>query len=423
MKQYAQNLAGCLTGTIGETGLSNSQMQESRDRTLVGTERIRKAYTEREWPVLLLPEERGDLESLKSIGQLLNNQSDTVVVLGMGGSSLGGQTLVRLASHDNTTVEFMENLDGHTFARRLSGLNLRRTSIVSISKSGRTPETAMQTLAFLNAYRSQGLQDEIPARFLFITAPGDNPLRNIATHLNAPVLDHDPDLGGRYSVLSSVGLLPAIIAGLDGAAVRAGAQSVLIDVLENDENEPARGAATICALAEAGGRTTSVFMPYADKGADLARWYVQLAAESLGKDGKGLTPISALGPQDQHSAAQLFLAGPDDKVFTIVSEKRPHDGPEIFGDIIDENLAHLEGRTLGQLVAAETSAMITTLGQNHRPVRVFEVDVLDEMSMGALMMHFMLETIILGDMLGVNPFDQPSVEAGKILAAKYLHEL
>ena len=100
----------------------------------------------------------------------------------------------------------------------------------------------------------------------------------------------------------------------------------------------------------------------------------------------------------------------------------PHDGPKIFNDLVSPEFAHLAGKTMGQLVAAETYAMVTTLTHQHRPVRQFEVDAIDELSMGALMMHFMLETIIIGRLLGVNPFDQPAVEEGKQLAKKYLQE-
>jgi glucose-6-phosphate isomerase len=425
VKFYRQSLDGCFESDIGIEGLSKPGFDVALTNTRGGVEWIRDAYHARQWPLLQLPEERGDIDSLQSIAEVIKGQSKTILILGMGGSSLGGQTLQGLAAIDERSephIVFMENLDGHTFAQRLKGLDLETTSIIAISKSGRTAETAMQVFAFVAAYKTAGLQDLIAGQFIFITSPGDNPMRDLASELNIPILDHDPDLGGRYSVLSSVGLLPAILMGLDATALRTGAQSVLLDLLENDDCEPARGAAILSSMAEANGRRTSVFMPYADRLARLGPWYVQLSAESLGKDGKGMTPISARGPRDQHSALQLFLSGPNDKIFTILAHKRPHDGPQIFGDLVAEEFPYLSGKTMGQLVAAETYALVNTLRNHRRPARVFEVDVVDEMTMGALMMHFMLETIILGNVLGVNPFDQPAVEEGKKLAIKYLQD-
>jgi len=423
---YTQNLAGCFDTDIGDEGLSEQSFKASLLKAQNGVTWIRNAYENRQWPLLLLPEERGDLESLTSIADLIKQQSQTVLILGMGGSSLGGQTLLGLAALDEARsprVIFMENLDGHTFSQRLKSLELDQTTIIAISKSGKSTETAMQVFALIAAFRTAGLQDQIAQRFLFITGPDANPLRDLAAETNIPILDHDPDLGGRYSVFSSVGMLPALIMGLDASALRTGAQSVLFDLMDNENCEPACGAAMLASMAEENGRATSVFMPYADRLAQLGPWYVQLAAESLGKDGKGLTPISARGPRDQHSILQLFLDGPNDKVFTIIKHRCPHDGPQVFGELVSEEFPHLAGKTMGQLVAAEAHAMTITLMNQHRPVRIIETDAIDEMSMGALMMHFMLETIILGHMLGVNPFDQPAVEEGKQLAVKYLQDL
>jgi len=423
MKFYRQDLERCRENAIGVEGLSDAAFGVAMAHTQSGVTWIRENYESGKWPLLTLPEQRQDLESLSGIADLIKDQSKTVLVLGMGGSSLGGQTLQALAALEHTAkpqVFFLENLDGHTFSQHLKTLELDQTTIIAISKSGRTAETAMQVFAFVAAYRAAGLQDEIAARFIFITSPGDNPMRTLAAELGAPVLDHDPALGGRYSVFSSVGLLPALIMGLDARSLRTGAQSVLQDVLESDDNEPARGAAVLSSMAEANGRRTNVFMPYADRLARLGPWYVQLAAENLGKDGKGLTPIAARGPKDQHSALQLFLDGSNNKVFTILADKHPHDGPQIFGELVNKEFAHLAGRTMGELVEAETYALLNTLTGHRRPARLFEVDKIDELSMGALMMHFMLETIIMGNVLGVNPFDQPAVEEGKKLAAEYL---
>jgi glucose-6-phosphate isomerase len=239
-----------------------------------------------------------------------------------------------------------------------------------------------------------------------------------------PVLDHDPNVGGRYSVLTNVGLLPAALAALDIAAVRAGAAAALAPVLAG--RKPAEvpacvGAALAVALAETRGKTIAVLMAYADRLERLTRWYVQLWAESLGKDGKGTTPIGALGPVDQHSQLQLYIAGPRDKLFTVVTVGAAGRGPRM-----DAKLAALAGepnfagKAIGDLVAAQGRATAETLIKNGCPVRTIHLAVLDAANLGELLMHFMLETIVAAHLLGVDPFDQPAVEEGKVLAKKYL---
>ena len=173
--------------------------------------------------------------------------------------------------------------------------------------------------------------------------------------------------------------------------------------------------------AVSGKKTISAVMAYADRLEKFAKWYVQLWAESLGKDGKGTTPIGALGPVDQHSQLQLFIAGPRDKLFTVITTDRAGKGPRM-----DKKLSEVAGepgfggKTIGDLVGAQGRATAETLAKNGCPVRTMHVPQIDEESMGELLMHFMLETIIAAHLLGVDAFDQPAVEEGKVLAKKYL---
>jgi glucose-6-phosphate isomerase len=181
------------------------------------------------------------------------------------------------------------------------------------------------------------------------------------------------------------------------------------------------GAALSVALAQTRGKAIAVLMAYADRLERMTRWYVQLWAESLGKDGKGTTPIGALGPVDQHSQLQLYIAGPRDKLFTVVTVGAAGRGPRM-----DARLAALAGeadfagKTMGDLVAAQGRATAETLVKNGCPVRTIHLERLDAASLGELLMHFMLETIVAAHLIGVDPFDQPAVEEGKVLAKKYL---
>ena len=165
-------------------------------------------------------------------------------------------------------------------------------------------------------------------------------------------------------------------------------------------------------------------MPYADRLAPFALWFRQLWAESLGKDGAGTTPIRAIGATDQHSQLQLYLDGPADKVFTLITPALWGSGPRIDGTLAAAAAAapELVGRTVGDLVAAQQRATAETLAAAGRPTRVIRVERVDERTLGALFMHFMLETILAAGLMGVEPFDQPAVEAGKQLARRYLEE-
>ena len=353
-----------------------------------------------------------------------------MVLLGTGGSSLGGQTLAQLAGHAvpvlgalrKPRLHFLDNLDPGTFEAMLEQLPLATTRFVAISKSGGTAETLMQTAAVIAALKAAkrdphdhllGLSE--PAK------PGKpNGLRDLLAPHDTPMLDHDPGVGGRFSVLSNVGLLPAAVCGLDIGAIRAGAAAALAPVLTG--KPPAEVPAAVgAALSMASGKPITVMMAYADRLDRFTKWYVQLWAESLGKDGKGTTPIAALGPVDQHSQLQLYIAGPRDKLFTILTVGAAGRGPRIDAELAKR--AHepgLGGKTIGDLVAAQGRATAETLAKNGCQVRTIHIDKLDEAALGELLMHFMLETIIAAHLLGVDPFDQPAVEEGKVLAKKYL---
>ena len=427
---YRHLTDACFDSAIGEHGLTAAEYGDVLAETAPALARLRQAFESRTLPLLRLPEARADLEALRSLVRHYRGAFDHVVVLGTGGSSLGGQTLCALAEDGfgprpgAPRLLFMDNIDPHTFARLLESLDLSRTGVLAISKSGTTAETHAQLSVCIAALTGAVGADGLATRLAVITEPGDNPLRRRAVLHGAPVLDHDPGIGGRFAALSLVGLLPAMIAGLDAAAVRAGAGRVLDAALAAAEPgacAPAVGAAISVALMRHRFLTVTVLMAYVDRLAHFGLWYRQLWAESLGKDGKGTTPISALGATDQHSQLQLYLDGPRDKMFTLLTLDVAGRGPRILGDLAeDPELAYLRGRRLGDLMDAEQRATADTLARNGRPVRVFHLAWLDERALGALFMHFMIETIITARLLGIDPFDQPAVEEGKQLARAYL---
>jgi glucose-6-phosphate isomerase len=422
---------------IGPHGIADKALNAALDRAGAALDTLRARHADGGLPLLRLPEAHDDLASIREAGRRLAENATDVVILGTGGSSLGGQTLVQLAGYavpgigalrTPPRLHFMDNLDPETYGALLGKLSHTTTRYVAISKSGGTAETLMQTIAALTAVKAQGLETRIPDIFLGLTEkakPGKtNGLRELLAAHHVPILDHHSGVGGRFSVLSNVGLLPAAILGLDIAAVREGAGLALAPVLAKKpaaQVPAALGAALAVALAESKGKSISVLMAYADRLERFTHWYVQLWAESLGKNGKGTTPVAALGPVDQHSQVQLFIGGPRDKLFTLVTVAGAGLGPRMDGELAKlAGEPGLGGKTIGDLVAAEGRATAATLAKNGCPVRTIHLAKLDEESLGELLMHFMLETIISAHLLGVDAFDQPAVEEGKVLAKKYL---
>lgn len=432
-----QSIEAARETCIGGEGVLEPALFDNLARAAEALAWIKARHEDGGLPLLRVPEQTDDLEEIKQTARQIAEGASDIVFLGTGGSSLGAQTLVQLAGHevpgvgafiDGPRLHFMDNLDPDTYAALLARLPLATTRFVAVSKSGGTGETLMQTVAALSAVQAAGLSEKVSQLFFCITEPAAagrrNGLRDLLSEHSVAMLDHNPGVGGRYSVLTNVGLLPAAIAGLDIVAVRRGAATALAPMLAGAEpaQVPAAvGAALGVALNSAGAKSISVLMAYADRLQRFTHWYVQLWAESLGKDGKGTTPIAALGPVDQHSQLQLFIGGPRDKLFTVVTAAPGGRGPRIDAALAaTAGEPGFGGKTVGDLVAAQGRATAETLARNGCPVRTLHLDRLDEESMGELLMHFMLETIVAARIMGVDPFDQPAVEEGKVLAKRYL---
>jgi glucose-6-phosphate isomerase len=376
--------------------------------------------------LLTIPTATADLKAAAKLVPDIVKYAKSVAVLGIGGSSLGGQALTQLAKPDaRPHVEFHDNPDPFSWAATLKRLDLKKTHFVCISKSGGTAETLMQVLTAAEALKKVGVKS-LKKHFTIITEPHQSALADFADGIGAARLDHPTGVGGRYSVLTVVGMLPALLMGLDAKKLRAGAAAVLDQLLAAKtaaDAPPAMGAALAQALSAEGKLATTILWPYADDLAVFGGWWRQLWAESLGKDGKGATPVSVLGPVDQHSQLQLFRDGPGNALFTLVSVDTKGKGLSVPRAAAKSlKLDYLAGRPMGDLIAAEFRATGQTLFKNGRPVRTVHLPQVNEFNMGSLMMHFMLEVIIMGKLMGVDPFDQPGVEEGKVLARQFLAE-
>lgn len=433
-----QSIDLALASRIGASGLPTMALDAALSAVATALARLAEDDASGRLPLLKLPYATDDLPAIREAASFLRRDATDVVFLGTGGSSLGGQALAQLKDYavpgagrftDGPRVHFLDNLDPITFDHILHRLPLSSTRFVAISKSGGTGETLMQTIAVLCALDKAGLRARPAEMILGLSEPrvagGKNGLRDLLEPEGVRFLDHHPGIGGRFSVLTNVGLLPAAVLGLDVAAVRQGAADAY-DPLRaggNAKDMPAALGAALNIATGLEGRNITVTMAYADRLERFTRWWVQLWAESVGKDGKGSQPVAAIGPVDQHSQMQLYLGGPNDKLFTVLTT-----GVAGLGPVMDEKLSKragepgFAGKRIGDLVAAQGRATADTLAKNGRPTRTMHVDKLDERSLGELLMHFMLETILTGYALGLDPFDQPAVEEGKILAKQYLAE-
>jgi glucose-6-phosphate isomerase len=439
---YRQSIDGCLSSKIGDAGLRKDRLTQWLTLLTPRFKALEEQAQDGSLAHFSILSGAADIEEARAAYDKLAAGADTILILGTGGASLGGQALAQLGGWsipgDNgpdgekrPRLRFYHNLDARSFMRGLGILDIPKTRFIAISKSGATAETLAQTLTALKFIEDAGHAALIPHIFLGATAPEmkgvSNGLRALFAARGIPMLSHSAEIGGRYSAFTVAALLPAFARGLDVAAFRAGGQEVvekLTTATMPEEHPAAVGAAVAIGLAKDMGITNSVMMPYSDRLERFSAWYVQLWAESLGKQGEGTTPIAALGPADQHSQLQLFMDGPPVHLMTMVRvdpTKGEDNGLAIPPALAAEAGAqYLAGRSIGDVVQAEQETIVKALGEAQRPVRVIDLPRLDERALGALMMHFIIETILAADLLSVDPFDQPAIEAGRRLTREYL---
>lgn len=399
---------------VGEHGADKARHAYWLDKLTPAIARILGTPQREAAPLFALPSRTDDLQEIEEVAAHIAHHFTTLVVAGMGGSSLGGETLANIRERHNIAMHFLDNIDPFSMDALTAQLPWKETAFLFISKSGGTVETLAQMALLMRL-----LKKEVGAAFgkqcWVITVPNGNAMHTLAKEHAMQVLAHDPDLGGRFSALSLVGLIPAAVAGLDVRKIRSGAQMVM-----DNYHEIARSAALQMALMEKNIRISAI-MHYGDRLRDLAAWYRQCWAESLGKCEQVMTPVRSRCATDQHSQLQLYLDGPKDKLFTVIMLECKGKGGLIDYEVGgDTRLDFLRGKTMGDLMAAQQRATVDTLIKRGSPVRTLVIPELNEAAVGALLMYFALEVIFVAELLGVNAFDQPAVEEGKVLALNYL---
>jgi glucose-6-phosphate isomerase len=357
---------------------------------------------------------------------------EDVIVLGIGGSALGTVALrTALLPRDwnartpeqrqgRPRLHVLDNVDPRSISGLLDLVALAHTRVLVVSKSGSTAETMAQYLLVRDRLRAAGRSPR--EHLAFITDPTVGALRKVADAEGIPAFAVPSNVGGRFSVLTPVGLLPAALLGMDVEQLVAGAIAMRDRCAgaELRANPALAYAALQWRAHEEAGQGLHVLMPYSDALRDFAPWFVQLWAESLGKrraDGRhvGPTPIAAVGATDQHAQVQLFMEGPADKTVTFVDVEE-HDEVRIpDADDTPGSLAYLRGRGFAELLRAEARATAAALAQMGRPTMTLRVTRADAWHLGGLVMFFELATIYAAQCYGVDPLDQPGVELGKQL--------
>ncbi len=386
-------------------------------------ERLKRIY-DGPCSFLSLPDSAELVTGIKSFVAALPREMDSCLVLGIGGSSLGPRAIIEmLGAPSGMRFVFLDNVDPVQIAESVETLDLSKTLVLAVTKSGSTIETMSQFALFRDMMIRELGKDAYRKQVIGITDPEKGMLRQIVKDDDLSSFPIPPEIGGRFSVLTAVGLLPAALAGIDIDRLLDGARRqrdrILGDPIE--ENQAALSAAIHVGMDRKYGRRIRVLMPYSSRLVALADWFVQLWAESLGKTKDvGPTPIRAIGVTDQHSQLQLYVEGPDDKVINIWDVAKEATDIAMPGEQPHSDMGYLAGRTFGELFKAELEGTQTALLQAGRPVLRTTFQDRSPEVLGAFFLATEAETVLAGDLYGVNPYDQPGVEAGKKVAFKLM---
>jgi len=408
------NFSNLMQDSIGKNGLIEQDFKNIDVAGIIETIKTRK-YPELEF--LELPFQ--DAQDVKHMGKYARKFED-LLILGIGGSALGPRTILdSLKPFHNYTgkprVFIYDNVDPTTLSNILKIIS-PSTLINVITKSGSTAETIASFMIMWQRLAEQSLK---PVEHIIITTdPQKGSLRQIANEYGIRSLPIAPGVGGRYSVLSPVGLLLAEAIGVNSDEMLRGAKDIHEKCMSPDlwQNPALLFSTGLYQMHKLKNRDITALIPYADRLKSFSEWFCQLWAESLGKDGKGLTPYPSVGTTDQHSQLQLWMEGPDDKVVVFLSVQDYEadiEIPNVFQDM--EGIAYLARHTLSELIKIEQEATEIALSKNSRPSITIKVPKIDAYHLGQLFHFFEITTAAAGFLYGINPFNQPGVEEGKNL--------
>lgn len=360
------------------------------------------------------------IKEINDFEKKIRNKYKHIVVLGIGGSALGTAALSQSFKHlyENELVKskypklyILDNIDPTMISELEDIIDYSKTLFIVATKSGSTAETGTQYFYFRE--RCKRLKLKIKDHFVLITGEQKTFLRETALKENIKIFDIPENICGRFSVFSNISLLPAKLIGID--------ISKLIKGAKKDTRNIAFQLAKIQYALSRKGKIINILMPYSQNLIGLTNWYRQLLAESIGKNLRtGITPVSALGVTDQHSQLQLYADGPNDKLIIFIETKKfkkeviiPNPYPENKGlNFLNKHL------TFNELIDIEKNSTITSLTKKHKPSIKISIDLINEESIGELLMMFMWSVAFLGELFKINTFNQPGVEMSKSLTKK-----
>lgn len=419
-----------------ENGLRLEEMESLEDRAKEIRRRLQAMRQSGEAGFYDLPQDKTAAREAKKLAQRVRAGFENFVLLGIGGSALGPACVHTALAHPYHNILgkkerrgaprmfFLDNADPEWVGRLSEAIDLKKTFFSVVSKSGSTPETLAQLMVFYAAAAKKAGRLRVDRQFAATTDPGNRPLRDLAQRRGWPILEMPKKVGGRFSVLTAVGLFPAAVEGISPQRLLSGAAEMEGRCrVEDLRKNPAEFFAAIHYLADTRlGKHIAVMMPYASALRDLADWHRQLWAESLGKAvdfsgatvHAGQTPVKALGATDQHSQVQLYAEGPNDKIFTFIGVERFRKGCKIPAGLPElGEMSYLSGPDMSRLLNEELNATEFALTKAQRPSLRFQWDRITPENLGG--MFFLLEaaTAFAGGLYNIDPFNQPGVEEGK----------
>ena len=330
-----------------------------------------------------------------------------IAIIGMGGSILGSEAINNfLEKKIKKKVYFFDNLEQEKISNFKKNNNLKNILFIIISKSGNTIETLSNVL-YLNVIKKNS------KNIILITEKKNNFLLSLVQKYNLFFVEHKKSIGGRFSVLSEVGLLPAYLMGINIKKLRLNIKKIF---KKKNNLILKKSTINLAALLSTKKLTNLIFLNYAPELEKFLFWCQQLIAESLGKNGYGFLPVISNAPKDHHSLLQLYLDGPKNKLFYIFSLDEKYKA-----SYLRSSLKFLNKKSLKDIKFAQKNALIQSLKKNNIPFREFKIKKISEDVIGELFSYFMFETIVVGKLLKINPFDQPAVEQVKNITKKILN--
>ncbi len=334
-----------------------------------------------------------------------------IVIVGMGGSILGSEAIYEFLQHKiKKDVIFLNNLNENEILKIKKNKNLKKGLFIFISKSGNT----LETLSNINLLNKINFDNK--NTIVVTEKKKENALKLFAEKRKIPLIEHKKYIGGRFSVLSEVGMLPAFLMGLNFKKI---SQGSLISFQKIKKNLLLSSANQLKKIFLSKKVNSIIFFNYSPQLNSFTYWCQQLLAESLGKNGKGLTPVVSTAPKDHHSLLQLYLDGPKDKVFYVISSKCKNN-INIKKNLFFNKYKFLKNKKLEKIILSQKNAFISVLKQKKIPYREIQINTFSEETLGELFSFFIIETFLIAKLINVNPFNQPSVESVKNQTKKNL---